>query len=240
MAAPVRVAVAGAAGRMGATVCAAVEAADGLELSGRADPELGTELGDVLTDTDVVVDFTVPDQALANAHRCLHAGVSVVIGTTGFDLEKLRKCATDHWNGGEGGRAFVAPNFAIGAVLMMEIGRRVAEFMPEVEIVELHHDGKLDKPSGTAARTAELLAAAGAHVHEPIHSLRLPGLVAHQEVIFGGEGQTLSIRHDSIDRSSFMPGVVLACRKVGSLSEPLTVGLEAILWGRPPEEGRGS
>ncbi len=229
MADPVRVAVAGAAGRMGATVCAAVEAADGLELSGRADPALGTELGDVLADTDVVVDFTVPDEALPNAHLCLHAGVSVVIGTTGFDLEKLRKCATDHWNDGEGGRAFVAPNFAIGAVLMMEVGRRVAEFMPEVEIVELHHDGKLDKPSGTAVRTAELLAAAGAHVHEPIHSVRLPGLVAHQEVIFGGEGQTLSIRHDSIDRSSFMPGVVLACRRVGSLPEPLTVGLEAIL-----------
>ncbi len=214
---------------MGATVCEAVEAADGLELSGRADPALGVELGDVLDEADVVVDFTVPDQALPNAHKCLHAGVSVVIGTTGFDLDKLRKCAADHWNGGEGGRAFVAPNFAIGAVLMMEIGQRVAEFMPEVEIVELHHDRKIDKPSGTAARTAELLSAAGANVHEPIHSVRLPGLVAHQEVIFGGEGQTLSIRHDSIDRSSFMPGVVLACRRVGALPEPLTVGLEAIL-----------
>jgi 4-hydroxy-tetrahydrodipicolinate reductase len=153
----------------------------------------------------------------------------VVIGTTGFDLDKLRRCAEDHWNGGEGGRAFVAPNFAIGAVLMMELGRRVAELMPEVEIIELHHDRKLDAPSGTAARTAELLAAAGANVHEPIHSIRLPGLVAHQELIFGGEGQTLTIRHDSIDRSSFMPGVVLACRRVGSLPEPLTVGLEAIL-----------
>ncbi len=175
MSEPILVAVAGAAGRMGATVCDAVEAADGLELSGRADPSLGVELGEVLDAADVVVDFTVPDQALPNAHKCLHAGVSVVIGTTGFDLEKLQKCATDHWNGGEGGRAFVAPNFAIGAVLMMELGQRVAEFMPEVEIVELHHDRKLDKPSGTAARTAELLTAAGAHVHEPIHSIRLPG-----------------------------------------------------------------
>ena len=214
---------------MGATVCDAIEAADGLELSGRADPALGVELGEVLDAADVVVDFTVPDQALPNAHKCLHAGVSVVIGTTGFDLEKLRKCATDHWNGGEGGRAFVAPNFAIGAVLMMELGQRVAEFMPEVEIIELHHDRKLDAPSGTAARTAGLLAAAGAHVHEPIHSIRLPGLVAHQELLFGGEGQTLSIRHDSIDRSSFMPGVVLACRHVGTLPEPLTVGLETLL-----------
>ena len=229
MAEPVRVAVAGAAGRMGATVCDAVEAAEGLELSGRADPALGTELGEVLGDADVVVDFTVPDQALPNAHKCLHAGVSVVIGTTGFDIEKLRKCAADHWNGGEGGRAFVAPNFAIGAVLMMELGRRVAEHMPEVEIVELHHDRKLDAPSGTAARTAELLRDAGANVHEPIHSVRLPGLVAHQELIFGGPGETLTIRHDSIDRSSFMPGVVLACRRVGSLPDPLTIGLEALL-----------
>jgi len=214
---------------MGATVCDAIEAADGLELSGRADPSLGVELGEVLDAADVVVDFTVPDQALPNAHKCLHAGVSVVIGTTGFDIEKLRKCASDHWNDGEGGRAFVAPNFAIGAVLMMEAGQRIAEFMPEVEIVELHHDRKIDKPSGTAARTAELLSAAGANVHEPIHSIRLPGLVAHQEIIFGGEGQTLSIRHDSIDRRSFMPGVVLACRRVGSLPDPLTIGLEALL-----------
>lgn len=214
---------------MGATVCDAVESAEGLELAGRADPALGTEIGDLLGDADVVVDFTVPDQALPNAHACLHAGVSVVIGTTGFDLDKLRRCAEDHWNGGEGARAFVAPNFAIGAVLMMELGRRAAEFMPEVEIIELHHDRKLDAPSGTAARTADLLTAAGAHVHEPIHSVRLPGLVAHQELIFGGEGQTLTIRHDSIDRSSFMPGVVLACRRVGSLPDPLTVGLEAIL-----------
>ena len=226
---PIHVAVAGAAGRMGTTVCEAIEAAAGLELSGRADPSLGSDLGDVLDAADVVVDFTVPDQALPNAHKCLHAGVSVVVGTTGFDLEKLRKCATDHWNGGEGARAFVAPNFAIGAVLMMEVGQRVAEFMPEVEIVELHHDGKLDRPSGTAARTAELLSAAGARVHEPIHSIRLPGLVAHQELVFGGEGQTLTIRHDSIDRSSFMPGVVLACRRVGSLPDPLTVGLESLL-----------
>ena len=226
---PILVAVAGAAGRMGATVCDAVEAAEGLELSGRADPSLGIELDEILDSADVVVDFTMPDQALPNAHKCLHAGVSVVVGTTGFDLEKLRKCASDHWDGGEGGRAFVAPNFAIGAVLMMEVGQRIAEFMPEVEIVELHHDGKVDKPSGTAARTAELLSSAGADVHEPIHSIRLPGLVAHQELIFGGEGQTLTIRHDSIDRSSFMPGVVLACRRVQALPDPLTVGLESLL-----------
>jgi 4-hydroxy-tetrahydrodipicolinate reductase len=229
MAEPIRVAVAGAAGRMGATVCDAVESADGLELTGRADPALDTELSDVLDDADVVVDFTIPATALGNAIACLEAGVSVVVGTTGFDLEQLREAAQRSWDGGEGPRAFVAPNFAIGAVLMMEIGQRVAEHMPEVEIVELHHDGKLDKPSGTAARTAELLSRAGANVHEPIHSIRLPGLVAHQELVFGGAGQTLTIRHDSIDRSSFMPGVVLACRRVGGLPEPLTVGLEALL-----------
>ena len=225
----IKVAVAGAAGRMGATVCDAVNEADGLELSGRADPSLDTELADVLADADVVVDFTIPDTALANAVACLDVGVSVVVGTTGFDLDALREAAERNWNGGEGPRAFVAPNFAIGAVLMMEIGQRVAEHMPEVEIVELHHDRKLDKPSGTAARTAELLTAAGANVHEPIHSIRLPGLVAHQELVFGGAGQTLTIRHDSIDRSSFMPGVVLACRRVGELPDPLTVGLEALL-----------
>lgn len=225
----INVSVAGAAGRMGATVCEAVRAAEGLELHGQADPELGTELGDVLDGADVVVDFTVPDQALGNAELCLGAGVSVVVGTTGFDVETLRGYAAASWSGGEGPRAFLAPNFAIGAVLMMRAAQMIAPHMPEVEIVELHHDRKLDKPSGTAARTAELAAAAGASVHEPIHSVRLPGLVAHQEVIFGGAGQTLSIRHDSIDRSSFMPGVVLACRRVGSLPEPLTIGLETLL-----------
>jgi 4-hydroxy-tetrahydrodipicolinate reductase len=229
MADAIRVAVAGAAGRMGATVCEAVDEADGLELSGQADPSLGTDLGDVLADADVVVDFTMPDQALPNAERCLSAGVSIVIGTTGFDLDQLRAAAERTWDGGEGPRAFVAPNFAIGAVLMMQAAELIAPHMPEVEIVELHHDRKLDKPSGTAARTADLVRDAGGNVHEPIHSVRLPGLVAHQEVIFGGEGQTLSVRHDSIDRRSFMPGVVLACRRVGGLPEPLTVGLETLL-----------
>jgi 4-hydroxy-tetrahydrodipicolinate reductase len=124
---------------------------------------------------------------------------------------------------------FVAPNFAIGAVLMMEVGQAIAKHMAECEIVELHHDRKRDAPSGTALRTAELLRDAGANVHEPIHSVRLPGLVAHQELIFGGPGQTLSVRHDSTDRESFMPGVLLAIRKVGSLEQPLTVGLENLL-----------
>ncbi len=229
MSEPIRVGVTGAAGRMGETVCEAVSEAQGLELAARVDPELGTELGEVLDEVDVIVDFTVPDQALPNAHKCLHSGTNVVIGTTGFDLDKLGRCAEDHWDGGEGGRAFVAPNFAIGAVLMMQAAQLIAPHMPEVEIIELHHDRKLDKPSGTAARTAQLIEDVGGNVHEPIHSVRLPGLVAHQEIVFGGQGQTLSLRHDSIDRASFMPGVVLACRRVGSLPDPLTVGLETLL-----------
>jgi 4-hydroxy-tetrahydrodipicolinate reductase len=219
-----RVAVAGAAGKMGATVCEAVEEAGGLELTGRADPALGTELSDVLPDADVLVDFTVPDTALENVRACLEAGVHVVVGTTGFDLDTARAAAE-----ASEANCFVAPNFAIGAVLLMEVSQTIAKHMPECEIVELHHDRKLDAPSGTAKRTQELIDAAGGNVHKPIHSVRLPGLVAHQEVIFGGIGQTLAIRHDSIDRRSFMPGVVLACRKVADLPDRFTVGLEKLL-----------
>jgi 4-hydroxy-tetrahydrodipicolinate reductase len=219
-----RVVVSGANGRMGQTVCEAVEGAADLELAAKADPALGVELGDVLGEADVAVDFSTPETALDNARTCLGAGVHAVVGTTGFDLNALREAA-------EGGDAncFVAPNFAIGAVLLMEAAQLIAHHMPECEIVELHHDRKLDAPSGTAKRTAELIRAVGGNVHEPIHSVRLPGLVAHQEVIFGGEGQTLSVRHDSIDRVSFMPGVLLAARKVADLPDRFTVGLEKLL-----------
>jgi 4-hydroxy-tetrahydrodipicolinate reductase len=222
----IRVAVSGAAGRMGQAVVEAVEGADDLELGGKADPSLGVELSEVLEDADVLVDFTTPDAAPGNIREALAAGVHVVVGTTGFDLDDLRAAAE-----GSGGEAnvFVAPNFAIGAVLLMLAAQQAAEHMPECEIVELHHDRKLDAPSGTAKRTAELIREAGGNVHEPIHSVRLPGLVAHQEVIFGGEGQTLTIRHDSIDRRSFMPGVLLACRKVADLPDRFTVGLETLL-----------
>ena len=222
----IRVAVSGAAGRMGQAVCEAVEGADDLALAAKADPALGVELAGVLGKADVVVDFTVPGTALDNVRACLAAGVHAVVGTTGFDLDAAR-AATE--SAAAGANCFVAPNFAIGAVLLMEAAQRIAPHMPECEIVELHHDRKLDAPSGTAKRTAELIDAAGGNVHEPIHSIRLPGLVAHQEVIFGGEGQTLSLRHDSIDRRSFMPGVLLAVRKVATLPDRFTVGLEKLL-----------
>ncbi len=185
----IKVGVSGAAGEDGAGTgsCDAVEAAEGMELAAKADPALDTELAEILDLVDVVVDFTTPDTALDNAAGCLRAGVDVVVGTTGFDLEALRAAAES-----SEANCFVAPNFAIGAVLLMEVSQTIARHMPECEIVELHHDRKLDAPSGTAKRTAELIEAAGGNVHEPIHSLRLPGLVAHQEVVFGGEGQTLT------------------------------------------------
>ena len=217
----INVAVSGAAGRMGQTVCGAVEGADDMALVGRADPQLQVALADVLGDADVVVDFSTPDTALANARLCVEAGVHCVMGTTGADFASLEGV-------GEG-NLFVAPNFAIGAVLMMRFAQAAARHMPDCEIVELHHDRKVDAPSGTAARTAALIAEAGGSVHEPIHSVRLPGLVAHQEVIFGGPGQTLTIRHDSIDRESFMPGVLLAIRRVGELERSPTIGLEQLL-----------
>ena len=221
----IRVGVAGAAGRMGEAVCEAVEEAEDTVLAARADPALGVELSEILGEVDVVVDFTVPDTALANVRACLEAGVHAVVGTTGFDLDAAKAAAED-----SGANCFVAPNFAIGAVLLMEVAQTIAPHMPECEIVELHHDRKLDAPSGTAKRTEELIDAAGGNVHQPIHSVRLPGLVAHQEVIFGGEGQTLALRHDSIDRRSFMPGVLLAVRRVAGLSDSFTVGLEKLLF----------
>jgi 4-hydroxy-tetrahydrodipicolinate reductase len=217
----ISVAVSGAAGRMGQTVCAAVDGAEDMDLVGRADPQLGVALQDVLGDADVVVDFSRPDSALGNARLCLEAGVHCVMGTTGATFDELRGVGEAN--------LFVAPNFAIGAVLMMRFAREAATHMTESEIIELHHDGKLDAPSGTAKRTADLIRDGGGNVHDPIHSVRLPGLVAHQEVIFGGLGETLSIRHDSLSRESFMPGVLLAVRRVGELDDSPVVGLEHLL-----------
>jgi 4-hydroxy-tetrahydrodipicolinate reductase len=219
----IRVAVAGAAGRMGRTVCDAVTGADDMELVARVDPALDTTLAQALTERPhVLVDFTVPTTAVANAREAIAAGVHVVIGTTGFDPGELA--------GATGANIFIAPNFAIGAVLMTQFATTAARYMRKAEIIELHHDSKVDAPSGTAARTAALMRDAAPERGEvPIHSVRLPGLVAHQEVILGDVGQTLTIRHDSTDRTSFMPGVLLAIRRVSALAESPTVGLEQLL-----------
>jgi 4-hydroxy-tetrahydrodipicolinate reductase len=215
----IRVGVAGAAGRVGAAVCEAVEHADDMQLAGRADPQLGVALADILGDCDVVVDFTTPDAALDNALACVRAGVHAVVGTTGWDPEPLRDFGPH-----PPANVFVAPNFAIGAVLMMRFAAEASRYMAKAEIIELHRDGKLDAPSGTAARTAQLMDG-----EVPIHSVRLPGLVAHQEVILGDVGQTLTIRHDSTDRTSFVPGVLLAVRRVADLPESPMIGLEHLL-----------
>jgi 4-hydroxy-tetrahydrodipicolinate reductase len=230
----IAVAVAGAAGRMGQTVCAAVESSLDMELVGCADPVLDVSIDEVLSDAQVLVDFTQPDTALANVLACMRAGVHTVVGTTGFDIAQLAAQLPDAQAQAPQGKprtnVLIAPNFAIGAVLMMRFAAEAARHMERAEIIELHHDRKLDAPSGTAKRTAQLMAQASGGEAPPIHSVRLPGLVAHQEVILGALGQTLSIRHDSIDRESFMPGVLLAVRHVAHLPEPLTVGLENVLF----------
>ncbi len=246
------VAVIGARGRMGSTVCRAVEAAEGLRLVGGYD--VGDDLGD-LGGADVVVEFSVPAASPGNVQACLQRGVHVVVGTTGWDearLATLREqlaAAPPARSGGPLG-VLIAPNFAIGAVLMMGFAAQAARFFESVEVIELHHPGKVDAPSGTAARTAALIAAARQQAGRPdqpdattddpagarggrargipVHSVRLRGLVAHQEVLLGNPGEVLTIRHDSLDRESFMTGVVAAVRRVAD-HPGLTVGLEHYL-----------
>ncbi|MBW8806199.1 MAG: 4-hydroxy-tetrahydrodipicolinate reductase [Catenulisporales bacterium] len=249
----VKVAVFGAAGRMGQAVCRAVEDTPGLELVARVDvdddPRLIVEAG-----AQVAVDFTHPGATLRNIEFCVRHGIDVVVGTSGFDearQEQVRALLA-----GSGVRVLIAPNFSIGGVLMMRFAAVAAPYFESVEIVELHHPDKVDAPSGTATRTAELIAEAraaagsapmpdatlrtsespgldgarGATVESiPVHSVRLRGLVAHQEVLLGSVGETLTIRHDSLDRASFMPGVVLACKKLATRPAGLTVGLDALL-----------
>ena len=241
-----RVSVIGAAGRMGSTVCRAVEAADDLELVGRFDE--GDDLGD-LAGADVVVEFSVPDASATNVDHCVARGVHVVVGTTGWTDDRVG-ALREKTAGMPDVGVLIAPNFAIGAVLMMAFAERAARFYESVEVVELHHPDKVDAPSGTAARTADLIGAAredaglgpvpdatthdpdgarGARVHGiPVHSVRLRGLVAHQEVLLGGAGELLTIRHDSFDRVSFMPGVLAAVRAVAD-HPGVTVGLEHYL-----------
>lgn len=262
----VRVLVAGAAGRMGREVVKAVAGDPATKLVGAVDiSEIGADAGELAgigargvkvasdlaaalreTRAEVVVDFTRAEAAFANAQVALAAGVSPVIGTTGMNSEQLatlRRAAE-----GNGVGALVAPNFALGAVLLMRFAAQAARYLPEVEIIELHHEKKVDAPSGTALKTAEMIRAARSPERLPrpseeikvegcrggdfdgirIHSVRLPGYVAHEEVIFGGVGQTLTLRHDSIDRISFMPGVLLACKQVRGL-KGLVYGLENLL-----------
>ena len=202
-----RVALFGSRGKVGSALRPALEAA-------------GHEVRDAAPDgCDAAVDFTRPDAVLANVRACLAAGVPGVVGTSGFDLDELRTAADE-----AGVPVFYAPNFALGAVLMMRFAREAAAVFPHAEIVELHHATKLDAPSGTATATAEAMG-----TDPPIHSVRLPGLVAHQEVIFGGPGQTLTIRHDTTSREAFAPGVLLAIDRVRALPPGLTVGLDALL-----------
>jgi len=242
----IKVSVIGAAGRMGSTVCRAVEAAPDTELVGRFDA--GDELGD-LGGADVVVEFSVPGSAAANVAHCIAAGRHVVVGTTGWTQDALAEVSSQLASK-PGVGVLVAPNFAIGAILMMSFAQQAARFYESVEIIELHHPDKVDAPSGTAARTASLIAGArreaglgdipdattsdpdgarGARVDGiPVHALRLRGLVAHQEVLLGAVGELLTIRHDSFDRVSFMPGVMAGVRGV-SAHPGLTVGLESYL-----------
>jgi 4-hydroxy-tetrahydrodipicolinate reductase len=218
---------------MGRTVVEAVEGAPDMALAARADPALSAAPGvhgDVAGalaagGIDVAVDFTLPEAVLANARACLEAGVHAVVGTTGLDEELIAALRAIAEAGAA--NAVVAPNFAVGAVLMMRFAAEASRHLPRAEIVELHHDGKLDAPSGTALRTAGLMRGDVA-----IHSVRLPGLVAHQEVILGGVGETLTIRHDSLSRESFMPGVLLAVREVAR-RPGLTLGLEPLLFPEP-------
>jgi 4-hydroxy-tetrahydrodipicolinate reductase len=220
----IKVVVAGAAGRMGQTVVDAVSHADDMTLVAGVDPALGSGVEEALGDAEVLVDFTQPGAVLANVAAAIEAGVHSVIGTTGFDMAELERMCQ-----GAAVNVLVAPNFAIGAVLMMRFAADAARHMPKAEIIELHHDTKLDAPSGTAIRTAALMADASGNAPPPIHSVRLPGLVANQEVILGELGQTLTIRHDTTSREAFMPGVLLAARRVGALERSPTVGLEHLL-----------
>jgi len=247
----IKVAVIGAAGRMGQQTCAAVEAADDLELVARID-RAGSMAEAAAADAQVVVDFTVPDAAMANIEAALRLGLHVVMGTSGFDSDRLAQVETMVERSPALG-VVIAPNFAIGAVLLMKFAREAATHFTSVEIVETHHPDKVDAPSGTAVHTAHVIAesrrsagrsaspdatsralegARGASVEGvPVHSLRLRGAVAHEEVTFGNAGEILTLRHDSLDRAGFMPGVLLAVREV--VTRPgLTVGLEPLL-GHP-------
>lgn len=237
---PIRIAIGGAMGRMGFEAVQAISRTSDLVISGllvrAATPDVEVQLsqfGQVyeqihpLLDTerpDVWLDLTTPSSVVKHVDIAIDAGVSPIVGATGYTQEDLTRWEQEAKSRQLGG--IVAPNFAIGALLMMRFAAEAAKWMDKAEIIELHHDKKLDKPSGTAKRTA---AAMSMSYDVPIHSVRLPGLVAHQEVLLGGTGETLTIRHDSLSRESFMPGVLRACREVTRLHQ-MIVGLEHLLW----------
>lgn len=256
-----RVAVSGAAGRMGRFIAEAFLGDASLDLIAAYDPShAGEVVGGVtvsddpslVADADVVVEFTVPDVVLDNLARWREFGVHAVVGTSGFDADRVA-ALTVAWGDGPP-NCLVVPNFSIGAALMMRFAETAAPFFAASEIVEMHHDAKVDAPSGTALITAERIRAAGGTQERStesveslagsrggdagprVHSVRLPGVVAHQDVIFGGPGETLTISHDTTDRASFIPGVLLAIRGVAALPDPVTVGLEGLLF--PPPASR--
>ena len=244
----IKVGVLGARGRMGSQVRQTVAAADGLAVGAEVDQG---DPRDPLAGCDVVVDFTHPGAVLDNLHWCIGKGLDAVVGTSGFDEPRLAQ-VRDWLAAAPSVRVLIVPNFSVGAVLMMRFAQQAARFFTSAEVIELHHAGKADAPSGTASRTAAMIAGAraAAGLGEPpdatvsaldgargatlgggvhVHSVRLAGLVAHQEVLLGGPGEVLTIRHDSLDRVSFMPGVVLAIRGISGLPEGLTVGLDPLL-----------
>ncbi len=230
-----RVAVVGATGRLGTPICAGIEAADDLTLVARVAPSLGAggygeyaslEAALATCGIDVVVEVSGPDSVEANVHAALDQGISVVAGATGIGDDRWR--VLGELAAARDVRLFQVANFAIGAVLMMRFAAAAAEHMPDAAIIEEHHVTKLDRPSGTARHTADLIEAVGAPRPE-IHSVRLPGLVAHQEVVLGALGQTLTIRHDTTSREAFVPGALLAIRRLSDLPAGRTVGLDAVL-----------
>lgn len=232
----IRVAVSGAAGRMGALVCEAVAEADDLDLVVAYDPSHAgetvagitvTDDTDAVGEADVVVEFTVPSIVMDNLARWRALDVHAVVGTSGFDEARLADLVRQ-WGSGPP-HCLVVPNFSIGAVLMMRFAEEASAHLPDAEIVEMHHQDKVDAPSGTAITTAGRIGRSTGGKPPGIHSVRLPGIVARQDVIFGGVGETLTISHETTDRKSFMPGVLLAVRAVAGLPEPVTVGLEAVL-----------
>jgi 4-hydroxy-tetrahydrodipicolinate reductase len=244
----IKIGVLGAKGRMGTHAVQAIEGAGDLDVAATVD--IGDDRS-ALTGCDVVVDFTSPSAVMGNLRWCVDHGLNTVVGTSGFDEARLGEVRSWLGSSAPGARVLVAPNFSVGAVLMMHFAAQAARFFESAEVVELHHPAKADAPSGTALRTASLIAAArgaagldaspdatatavpgargavvdGVHVH----AVRLAGLVAHQEVLLGGHGETLTLRHDSLDRASFMPGVLLAVRQIASLPPGLTVGIESLL-----------